>query len=84
MQQKTYNTKKDKSCPKAQRSDRPDGLSARPLCQCWLELPHRQLDDLIFVLLVFDGHNQSLHVEINLHVFKLKKEKKNWLRFILK
>lgn len=48
-----------------------DGLSSWPLCQRGLQLAHRQPDDLIPVLIVFDGHRQLLHVEIDHHVFKL-------------
>lgn len=54
-----------------------DGLSSRPLCQRGLQLAHRQPDDLIPVLLVFDGHRQLLHVEIDDHVFKLLFKKNN-------
>lgn len=53
-----------------------DGLSSRPLRKRGLQLAHREPDDLILVLLVFDGHCQLLHVEIDHHVLKLSKTKK--------
>lgn len=54
-----------------------DGLCPWSLRQCGLELAHSQPDDLIFVLFVFDGHPQPLHVELDLHVLKLLKKIKN-------
>lgn len=63
-----------KSCSKS--VDRLDGLSSWPLRQRRLELLHSQLDDLVFVLLVLDGHGQPFHVKLNLHVFKLSTKDK--------
>lgn len=48
-----------------------DGLCSWSLCEHGVELSHCQRDDLIFVLVVFDGHRQPLHVEVDLHVLKL-------------
>lgn len=63
-------TRKDRET-KRKLHYRLDGLSSRPLCQCGLQLAHRQPDDLVLVLLVFDGHSQLLHVEIDHHVLEL-------------
>ena len=51
--------------------DKLDGLCSRSLCECGLERSHSQSEDLIFVLVVFDGQRQLLHVEVDLHVLKL-------------
>lgn len=69
-----YTVKATEDPPKKTKSyDKLDGLCSRSLCERGHELSHSQPDDLVFVFVVFDGQRQPLHVEIDLHVFKLKR-----------
>lgn len=63
----TDDQKIQKSC------DKLDGLCSGSLCEHGMEFPHSQPDDLIFILVVFDGHRQPLHVEFDLHILKLQR-----------
>ena len=71
-----------KKCLKAKSVDKLDGLCSRSLRECGLEFSHSQPDDLISVLVVFDRYRQPFHVEIDLHVLKLKANDKRVLYIV--
>lgn len=52
-----------------------DSLCPWSLCECGHELPNSQLDDLVLVLVIFERNCQPLHVKIDLHVLKLRRDK---------